>query len=202
MPNWCSTSIKFRGEPEAVKTLYDFVNNDAANDRVEEKSDFGTRWLGNYLIRAGFDYKSHRCRGSLDYLGNLCDNSFTIETETAWGPMLSMWQAIIDKIAPGGKIEYSATELGCQLYWTNDPAHIGNYWVDVYDHEELPENVAAVFEESGDYTAAALREALLKVFPNDSALDTDKLIEKLEELDVEDGMIINKWEYVPVSEVD
>lgn len=29
MPNWCSTNIKFEGNPENIKKLHDFISTDS-----------------------------------------------------------------------------------------------------------------------------------------------------------------------------
>ena len=200
MPNWCSTNIKFTGEQEKLRVLHDFINDDEANKKVGITTDFRVRWLGNYLERAGLSWEDYRCRGTAEYISDVGQNEFTVETETAWAPMLAMWQAVVEKIAPGLEITYFAQEPGCGVYMTNDPEIAGNYWVDVCNEDDLPENVANVFRESYDATEADLRAALLQVFPSDAELETDELIQKLE--DVADGIGINKWKYVPVNEVD
>ena len=200
MPNWCSTNIKFTGEQEKLRVLHDFINDDEANKKVGIATAFRERWLGNYLERAGFSWKDYRCRGTVEYISDVRQNEFTVETETAWAPMLAMWQAIVEKIAPELEITYFAQEPGCGVYMTNDPEKADNYWVDVYDEDNLPENVANIFHESFDTTEVDLRGALLQIFPSDAKLETDKLIQKLEDMTDEIG--INKWKYVPVSEVD
>ena len=203
MPNWCYTKIVFKGKPDVVKALYDFVSDDEANNALKISTDFGVRWLGCYLERAGYDWESYRCRGTLEHISDLTDNEFFIETETAWVPMLSMWQAIIDKIAPGIETIYNAEEPGCEIFWTNDPEIYGSYWVDVYDADHLQSNVKNVFGESNDYTESDLRKALLEIFPDEKTLSMEELICKLNnEYDVNEGMAIHEWFYVPVDELD
>ena len=204
MPNWCYTRIEFRGEPQKVKALYDFIDNDKANNAVGIKNDFKSKWLGNYLVRAGFSYNDYNCRGAVTYIGGIEEGGtfFTIDTETAWGPMLAMWKAIIEKVAPGVEIIYSAEEPGNVVLMTNDPYYVGKYYVELYDEEALPPNVAEAlsWDAYDEVTETELRDALLSVLGLDSSTSTDNLIEALEELTGDDGVAIHKWNFVPVED--
>lgn len=146
MPNWCWTTIKFRGAEEEVKKLYDLIDRSMQdnlpavtldNGRVVSESDFGDRWLGNCLYMVGIDvladeYAGLRCRGEIsDYFSpEKVDDEWFIEvfTETAWVPMVQMWKVIIDKMGLKTiKLSFCAEEEGNALYWIYDPDEISNY---------------------------------------------------------------------------
>jgi len=204
MPNWCSTLINFKGNPDAIKTLHDFISDDKANKEIGLSNDFGYNWLGNYLHRAGLNYENYRCRGTVCDIQKIDDEgtSFHIWTETAWAPMLAMWQAIIDKIAPGIEIIYSSSECGCSVYWTNDPSFADKYIVDLYDEDVLEDNVveALSWDDCNEVPENELRETLLSILNADKSMDD--LIEELEDLVDNDGVSIHKWDFVPVEDVD
>jgi len=125
MPNWCSTKIEFTGTTE---DLTDFHNKVVEFTSVSPTvTDFEKNWLGNVLH--GFDLGDRvdsendriRCRGAIDYIGDVDNSSFIIYTETAWIPMVHMWYVIIEKYY-GNRISvhWIAEEEGCGVYETND----------------------------------------------------------------------------------
>lgn len=129
MPNWCSTTIDFIGDEKDVEDLRDKI--DLYTSKQYLKTDFGNDWLGNILYGFGLgdriDNPSNnlRCRGvitgydDIEYGGSLC--KFRIWTETAWVPMIKMWNAIIKKhYGDRISVHWIAEELGCDLYETND----------------------------------------------------------------------------------
>jgi hypothetical protein len=200
------TTITFNGEEKELKALYGFIDDKEANEKDGLKTDFGNTWLGNYLVRAGLDWHDYRCRGSVCYIEELHEGNgaFSVQTETAWEPMVNMWAAIVNKIAPGIEIIYSAEECGNGIYWTNDPACVNRYIVDIYDEDCLDEKIvkALGWDEYDDVSEKDLREGLLEVFPDDVNLSTKELIEKLTGLTDDDGISILQWEFVPIDEAD
>lgn len=136
MPNWCSTTYRFRGNQDEIKLLRDKVTEWTSAEFTKGSEP---EWLGNILIGAGFKdridnadpAKDIRCRGSICDIGDInCDKtrseqtaySFTIDTRTAWCPMAKMWNCTIDalKLKTVG-FTFVAEEPGCQIYWIYDP---------------------------------------------------------------------------------
>ena len=99
MPNWCSTRINFYGDKAALSDFHDKIEKYTSSS--VKKSDFGNNWLGNIVLGFGLTYDGDSgvcCRGSLDFLDEANENGeFNIDTETAWVPMLRMWEKIIEK---------------------------------------------------------------------------------------------------------
>lgn len=133
MPNWCFTHITLNCSNEkdashVYKTIEKWLSHNG------KANDFGRKWLGNILINSGLyiaediDRKNHpRCRGYVIWMESY-ENQVIIQTDTAWVPMLQMWQEVCDKIFSEMEIEiiYYAEELGCGVLWSNDPAEISD----------------------------------------------------------------------------
>lgn len=150
MPNWCYTDINFYGSEKNISDFFNRVNEyTSKNFRA---TDFGTNWLGNILC--GFDLGDRidttenklRCRGSLEFISGLDiedENaaSFSITTSTAWGPMIKMWHAIIEKhYANRIEMHWIAEEQGSLLYLTDDKSRYEDrYWADC----EFPDDISA-----------------------------------------------------------
>ena len=208
MPNWCATKIEFKGNSDDIKKLHDFISDREANDAVGIPNDFGLAWLGNYLERAGVDHDDYDCRGDVWHVDDLRDEdtSFFIDVDTAWVPMLKMWQVIIGKLnLTDVHITYFAVEPGSELYQTNDKALVGKYIVDMYDPDALDAEIVETLSWD-DYESVSehdLREALCKVLkltPSQKSMGTAGLIRILNNLTGEDGVSILKWEEVPIEE--
>lgn len=207
MPNWCSTNIEFSGPEKDIKKLYEFIDNKNGERDPNIETDFGARWLGYYLLRVGLSDERYNCRGTVADLSKISttDNAFEFKiwTETAWGPMIQMWLAIIKKLELNSiQVSYSAVEPGCEVYQTNDPEQAKLYVVDLYDEDEVDKKIvdALGFDDFQDVTEEQLREGLLEVFPGEDNLSTEALIKKLDELTGDDGINICKWSYVPAEE--
>ena len=130
MPNWCSTQIQFVGNSEDITDFHHKIIEYTSKEF--DTSGFGNNWLGNVLHGFGFgdriDSEKFRikCRGSISNIGDIrpCSNNnliFSVWTETAWCPVIKMWNEIIEKHYDC-RIEayWIAEELGCGIYETND----------------------------------------------------------------------------------
>lgn len=105
MPNWCSTKFVFIGNAQDITDIYNKITEYTSSSIG--KSDFENCWLGNVLIGFGLGDRINseadrlRCRGSITDIGeidNRYDNfSFEFWTDTAWCPMVRMWNEIIAK---------------------------------------------------------------------------------------------------------
>lgn len=127
MPNWCYTKYIFHGSEKHLTTFREKIHEWTSTEFMN--SYFGTKWLGNIVIGAGFKDRIDnsnesmriRCRGSLLELGEVEDTSLSLSTETAWVPMPYMWQLIINKLGLHIHFSYFAEEPGMELYEIYDP---------------------------------------------------------------------------------
>lgn len=137
MPNWCLTNINIT-HPDIgkVKELYDKLQEWTAKNAAE--NGFGHSWLGNIVLASGIgtvdtgNPTDFRCRGCVICL-DISEDVITVSTETAWCPMLRMWQALVDRYLPDAEIIFTAEEPGFEVYVSNDLTIIGNYVLDIYE---------------------------------------------------------------------
>lgn len=191
MPNWCTTNINIYNDDQ--KKLELFAN------KIEEwtsknyiKSDFGLNWLGNIVGNSGIDtwdgrdFKEVSCRGTLVY-HSVNDGYITIQTETAWSPMLLMWQKLIDTYIPDSTLYYSAEEFGNGILDTNDPDVSNTYVIDAWGDVDV--------ESDWEASEGTVREVLQELL-NTEENDIDKLIKMFEDSEYSDEMSIQKYDYV------
>lgn len=202
MPNWCDTEITINCKTkedatEIFDTFSEWSNSDLCKD-----NGFGQQWLCRFLIQAGIttydeiDRCGIRCRGSIvDYYQ--ADEIIRIFTETAWCPMLKMWQAIIDKHFSGvvEGILYVAREPGFGVFCTNDEDWVDEYAIDcpdaglsVYDGSStcfICDNLINFLEEKGICVESE---------------DFESLEKELDYLDIDHYSY--KFEYVPIEDLD
>ncbi len=138
------------------------------------------------------DFEKLYCRGYVvddTFYENV--NEITIETETAWEPMLEMWQVLLDKYLPDAEFIYTAAQQGDGIYETNDPDYQGKYVVDVCD-----ESGCQYFDDYDDVSKDELIKFLNEKL--DTNLDdVDELIKIFydqERSDLEGS--INEWKMV------
>ena len=210
MPNWCMNTITFNGPEEPIKELKDFISEQRDIPNVAELGHFATNtWLGTFLGRAGFNYDDYECRGQIvdwpdDIVGEKGPGSFTIQTETAWSPMIAMWDAIAKKFSDEIEIIYTAEEPGMAIYSTNDPAMRSHYNGDKFDEldEELEEDLqGTIFEgelDTHEYSEEEIRANLLTIYPDRVNDATDQLIDLFQ--GEYDGITINAYEWWPIEE--
>ena len=117
-------------------------------------------------------------------------------TDTAWCPMIEMWQRVVDKHLPGADIIFSAEEPGCGVYVTNDYDYDGKYVIDIYG------DVPADFEEGWESMWEANEETVIdfcqKALKTDET-DINKLLKASKELE---WFAINKWEHCEVEDCE
>lgn len=98
MPNWCTTTYAFTGEPDALKRFRIGLQNYTSKNYHE--NGFGKNWLGNVL--AGYNLYPDEGQDSFMYRGSIaeidwCNGVLYVTTDTAWNPMTKMWDAILDE---------------------------------------------------------------------------------------------------------
>jgi hypothetical protein len=141
----------FHGEKEEVTDFHNKIKEWTSKNYQE--NGFGVNWLGNVVHGAGLGHRidsttDHlRCRGDIVYFGdvevfkNSNSATFLLDTETAWCPMVLMWDEIIKTM--GYKtvgFAYKAEEPGCEIYEVFDPYgdFTDKYYVDIFlDGEDL-----------------------------------------------------------------
>ena len=138
MPNWCSTTYRFRGTKNELELLNGKIKEWTSGSTMT--TDFGDSWLGNIVIGAGFKDRIDnedpsliiRCRGTLTDIGDVEGDgencSLDLWTETAWVPMGIMWQYVIKTLGLNTVgFTFEAEEPGCELYWIYDPNDYGDF---------------------------------------------------------------------------
>ena len=190
MANWCFTKITINHEDESkLKELERLINEWTSKNYKE--NGFGLNWLGNIVGNSSIGTVDEnpetdlRCRGSLQYM-ECIDNQLIIDTETAWSPMLKMWQKLLDKYLPDAELIYTAEECGAGLYSTNDPCMQGCYYVDNWNIKDVDSDM----EASETYVV----EILQKLLETDES-DVEKLIGMFEDSEHSDNMSIHKWDF-------
>lgn len=145
MPNWCFTQMIFHGEKEEVNDFHNKIKEWTSKNYQD--NGFGVNWLGNVLHGAGLGHRissdtDHlRCRGDIVYFGDIDtfkgsnEATFLLDTETAWCPMVLMWDEVIK--AMGYKtvgFSYKAEEPGCEIYEVFDPYDdfLEKYYIDIF----------------------------------------------------------------------
>ena len=201
MPNWCFTDIKMTGEKEKVQFLHDKIEEWTSKDYMQ--NGFGNTWLGNIVLGSGIaieeDIDKHdapRCRGSIVYTDiDLFDTNnaeLTVQTETAWNPMMKMWSMINEQYDLNLDIVYSAEEPGCELYLTNDPDIAGTYIIDAYDMDEIQTEYC--IEEK--YVVRELQELF-----STTEIDIEKLINMFDESEYSERMSIGEYSFVEIEDL-
>lgn len=205
MPNWCFTSITI-GHKDKDR-LIDFYNKvEGWLKKSYKPNDFDSYsegWLGNIVGNANLSYWDKakgdfatdlRCRGYVTNL-ELSGNAIHINTETAWGPMMRMWDLLCKKYLEDAEIWFTADEPGNCVYVSNDPDTIGKYNIEMYD--EPPEGYEEI-ENDWEVSEKGAVEILQKAFKTEES-DISKLIEMAEE----SGWIaVNQYSQLELSECD
>ncbi len=195
MPNWCSSwiTISRPAEEGGVFVLYDKIQS-WIKEGTKIENSWGNDWLG-LLVEKGLDMdptseKSYECRGAFYDLNLSKDgDEMTVNTETAWAPMMDLWFEICRKYIPGSQILYDAEEPGCGLYVTNNSDHEGTYYIDSWN-DDIESIMFATEHDVRDVV-----ERLQKGKISREKLDSMKINEVTELIDVDDNISINEWEY-------
>jgi len=212
MPNWCYTNITIcHNDEKKLKEFFDKVEKWAKTPYVKNGFDYPNLdyyWLGNIVGNSGLakwekiseertDFVPNiACRGTLTQL-EFQGNHININTETAWAPMMKMWQLLVDKELPDAQIWFSAEEGGMGIYETNDPDMIGRYFIDVCDAPpERFEDIDSEYEASKDYVVSILQRVL-----KTKEEDVDVLIKQLEESDIE-WLYVHPWEEYSIDDCE
>lgn len=195
MPNWCVNYITFHGEANEIKQFHKQIEEWTSENQLE--NGFGPTWLGNIVAGAGLgdrinsDTDRIRCRGWVDYgpddiISNECDSCFSVYTQTAWAPMISMWYEVIKHL--GYKsigLSYLAEEPNMWLYEKYDPYgdHPEKYYMDyiLYGEDEKNGTLKKLEAMSRYYEDEDKLRFDLQYFLQEPEPDLDILISKFNE---------------------
>jgi len=214
MPNWCYTNISFNSENKNdLEKLYNFIEKATSNkSKYADVSDFGSNWLGNILLECDLmtldDVKNDkvpcRCRGSIIYV-DITEDQVIVDTETAWVPMMQVWQRVVEKLnLDDVDIIYTAEEPGCELYLTNDPVVDGTYMIEFFADNDHEENIFNRIFGSDDDRLYELSQKDIdsytlkakEIFPNLKSLDD---LHKY----INDGyFVFNQYQLVDIWDLD
>jgi len=200
MPNWCATEINiYSSDRQKLEVLNKLIEEWTSKDFVE--NGFGHNWLGNVVGFSGIagwdkekdDFnKNIRCRGCLSGI-YLYGDHLQVYTETAWAPMMQMWELICDKYLPDHEIMFTAEECGCGIYETNDPDVEGTYYLDIWDPPEEVKDEESVYEADEDYIIDFCQR-----FLGTEIDDLDKLLQMVKDSAI--GFAIHKWEHCDIAD--
>ena len=173
MANICSTDITLRGPKEELDRIY------SALEAVMKSDD---HWSARLLIESGL-YKTidemsedHLyVRGSISNLDYTDDNTISVSQEDNWSPQLDGIKLVCEALAPNVEIVYKAEEPGCGFAKTNSDDIVGDYFVDVWEPENLSGSLSGFCWDQ--VTEDNLRDALLEYLGFESSdKDTESLI--------------------------
>ena len=156
MANYCYTNIAINGTKEVLDPLYTelktALERDGEKDGPDAGTDFDRNWLGNLLLHIGMTVddiqeRGIRCRGRVDWIDYYGDQ-ITLDTETAWVPMMQCIVKFVEHYTDEATITYSAEEPGCDIFWSNDKDYIGKVYLDCNrDEDFFPEDLAKLIGE-------------------------------------------------------
>ena len=202
MANICTTNIIIINKDREV--LKGLVNHFTKAQMSGIKTDYGDAWLGHlyaYLGMAKEQIDMMPCRGTVyGFEIYSVGNAFhlSMQTSTAWGPMLDPIVAMAEKFAPGSEVEYAAEEPQMNLFITNRSELADTVHVSIF--EDLPENLDWLYEVN-EYGCSKedflheVKESMEWGSVRKKDLD-DKVHEELGHL-----FSFNVWVYVPLKEI-
>lgn len=190
MSDWCSSEIyiNHNNKNGELKRLKDLIEEWAGC--ITEENHFVSSPLSNVVFNSGIG-TDLSYKGTIENI-DLYSDQLHISTETAWVPMLKMWQRIVDRYLPEAKITYTAQESGYNLYATNDPEYEGYYNIDSLDDSIVESNFCATEQDT--------IKALQKYLKSDKS-NINELMKDFEDLSAED-IFIGKWKQVPLDHWD
>ena len=195
MPNWCFNDERIAGPRDEILPFFEKLESWISSNRME--NSFGDTWLGNIVLGAGFKVDGDDglyCRGSIIGGLELCNTEedtmwISFSSETAWYPMVEMWNAILERHAPSCSYIFRSEEPGMGCYITNGAD--GSFFSEDYlvdcciDNPILaPKGIEAI---EGASDEADVRSFLQKFF-HTYGKDTDALVKRFNEV-CDDGYL-------------
>ncbi|MGN0004564.1 MAG: hypothetical protein ACI37Z_01105 [Candidatus Gastranaerophilaceae bacterium] len=199
MANICMNYIKVFSTSEQLKKLYgllekwtensmlDFVHkNDVLNVLYQAGIGLETQTIediqnNGYRLTLGKRYTG-RAYITDSFILSLPDESerdqtaiLEIFTDSAWQPDISVWKRICDKYIGEDQYDlyFESEEPGNDIFVTNDPDYLNNYYFTVYD-DEYEEKFAEIGLESYmTYPPSQITYSLRKLFNDNLSSEKD-----------------------------
>lgn len=197
MADWCTTTITINHEDQnklvdLEKKVQKWLDSDY------RKNGFGGRWLGNLVGNANLGTIDEgketdiQCRGCVLHWC-LSEGQLTIETSTAYEPMLRVWVRLLEEYLPDAELIYAAEEPANRVHCTNDPC--------LYETKYILECADSSMEVESDYEASMDKvKYVLGELLGIHELSMDELLKKLEASEYHDRLFVHEWEYVDITE--
>ena len=188
MANICMTSTRITGEKEKIEPMWQEF------EKVMDKDK--DMWLGSLLIHAGKTPGECgiSCRGNVIFY-EYDPGCLSIDTDTAWTPMLGVFRVFADKFCGEGEdnIYYHAEEPGFGIFSTNDPDYEGSWLIDAWENcGTIP---GGFYEVLSDNETNATLSELLGISPGTEK--TQALADKaMEEYD----LTVHQYEYAGIDD--
>lgn len=162
MANWCSTRIWFYSENhDTIEDFHDYVNECMS----DETKTYKKTYLGNILSGVGVEDRGQivPSNGDILHISEIetfdgC-RYFYVDTETAWLPMIRIWDEVLRALDIRDEIDisYQAEEAGNDLFayhddfgFVTDMVYIDSYTEEVQGYyssvDEAYEAVKRFFE--------------------------------------------------------
>ena len=220
MPNWCYTTISFHGNKNEIEGLHKVLTTATSKEYIH--TDFGNNWLGNVLYEVGLQNRidnenaklNLRCRGTIELIEDVDTRQngvyfLRIGTETAWCPMIKMWQAILDALNyKSVKIAFMSEEPGCELYSKYDPydEFPDTYFVDGYvEGEDCNNEIICKIIDTGYFDSEdTLVEYLQDLFKTKES-NVEELIDQVENYPFKDEnsyLFVHKYNTVNLDDFE
>ena len=136
MANWCFSNFTFFVEKDEdlgeLKRLHKILTEGLLRPS-EVKNSFEPGWLGKVAINHDICWESVKCRGAIEFIDDkiveVSPMCFSIRTETAWEPMVELWEAVTAKYR-GVSFVYLAEESGLGIFINTDRS--GRFYTERY----------------------------------------------------------------------
>lgn len=122
MPNLNVTDVRVAGSKDQIEQLYKIMTALEEAEKPAIENGFGTTWYGCLVNALGADWNNVYCRGSWQELEKVDNNTLRWWDETAWGPVLEVFDLIEAKF-PELKVYWLAEEPGMCYFESNDCEH-------------------------------------------------------------------------------
>lgn len=142
MPNWCFSTITFYSKNKNQIDSMAKKFKEIVDGEPTQENDFGHGWMGDFanVFFPKIKAKNIECRGTVGSVSYDPDDatqgyySFTMDTSTAWGAKIGLWNEIVKRFYPDVEIAYVAEESGTELYLAHDDSGLFynyKYYVDL-----------------------------------------------------------------------
>ena len=204
MPNWAYNDETIYGPEKELEELYGKLVDWSSKNQME--NGFGTKWIGNIVIGAGFEtckYYRHgekfepnpnalECRGRIINDFHIVKHhdgitSIAFSSETAWGEISHTWDTILAKHAPNCKYYFASVEHGMGIFVKRDYKdrfYSFDYMVDIFIEDDANESKEILNLSRGYYSHEDLvydLQKLLRTNEKDFTKLVDDVFKKIDD---------------------